>query len=85
MIEKPESDLPDGREESEPVEVGEPDSGQEARERRADERPNLDEREQKISTRRKPMGPPLEKPEETPEEDREDPDQGAAPGPVDPA
>jgi hypothetical protein len=83
MIEEPE--LPDGREESESVEAGEPESGRETRERRADERPNLDEREQRISTRRKPMGPPLEKPEETREDDREDRDQGAAPGPVDPA
>jgi hypothetical protein len=85
MIEERESEVPDGREESESAEVGQPDSGRERRELREDERPNLDDREQRISTRRKPMGPPLEKPEETREEDREDRDEGAAPGPVDPA
>jgi hypothetical protein len=83
MIEEPER--PDGSEESESVEVGEPDSGEERRGLQEDERPNLDEREERISTRRKPMGPPLEKPEETREADREDREEGPAPGPVDPA
>jgi hypothetical protein len=88
MIEKPESPPPDGREEPESVDVGEPESGQERSERRDDRRPNLDEREENISTRRKPMGPPLGKPGDRPgedREDREDRDEGPAPEPVDPA
>jgi hypothetical protein len=63
MSQPPEERTPDGREEAQTIELGEP--------RRADTegpdesleelpRPNLDRRQDRISTERKPAGPPLE-------------------------
>ncbi len=56
---------PHGSEEAQTVDLGEPEhedaeADEVARAERAEERPNLDEREARISTERKPMGPPLE-------------------------
>jgi hypothetical protein len=71
---------PDGGEEAARVQVGEPERGSNADERRAreEERPDFDERERRIRTQRKPMGPPLEEPEDraerrSPEESPEPP------------
>jgi hypothetical protein len=63
----------DGSEEPESVDLGEPTRRSEEAERaRAEqERPDLDERHERIATRRKPMGPPLQEPEERDEERRE--------------
>ena len=71
----------DGRQDTESIELGEPtrepDTERAAREH---ERPDLDEREDRISEQRKPMGPPL------PDTDQQD-DALRAPteGPTDPA
>jgi hypothetical protein len=62
---------PAGREDAEFVELGEPQRESEeggARERRAEERPNLDERFDRTSTQRKPAGPPLAEPDEREDE-----------------
>ncbi|MGN6254485.1 MAG: hypothetical protein ACTHO8_05830 [Solirubrobacterales bacterium] len=56
---------PHGKDEANAVELGEPEhepaetEGGERAER-AQQRPDLDERERRISTERKPMGPPFE-------------------------
>ncbi len=85
MSDQPQGRTPDGGEESAAGQVGEPARDSDAVERRVreEERPDLDERERRIRTQRKPMGPPLEEAEERagargPEESREpptDPDQ----------
>jgi hypothetical protein len=65
---------PDGSEEAEAVEAGEPthETEEAARARaQAEEKPDIDERESRISTRRKPMGPPLEEPVERAEAEAE--------------
>jgi|GEM_PF-4334138 len=61
---------PDGDEQAKTSEVGEPRRGLEHDEKRAleEERPDLDERQSRISTRRKPMGPPLDDLEERAED-----------------
>ena len=83
MIEEPESPPPRGQDEAQSLELGDPETPSEGR--REEARPNLDERERRISTRRKPMGPPLEKPEEAREEDIGRRNQGPTERPVDPA
>jgi hypothetical protein len=50
--------------------------------------PNLDEREERISTRRKPPGPPLKEPDDADQaqaDDSEREERGATERPVDPA
>jgi hypothetical protein len=58
MTEEPEGPAPQGESGVESAELGEPEraGGEES----AGERPDLDEREQRIRTERKPAGPPLE-------------------------
>jgi hypothetical protein len=65
MTDEPQGRPPDGGEEAATVEVGEParDARDTQRRAREEERPDLDERERRIRTQRKPMGPPLEEPE----------------------
>lgn len=57
----PQERPPHGSQEATASEVGEPgrESGDE-RQAREEQRPDLDERQRRISTQRKPMGPPLE-------------------------
>ncbi len=66
MSDQSQERTPDGGEESATVQVGEPVRESDAVERRAreEERPDLDERERRIRTQRKAMGPPLEEAEE---------------------
>ncbi len=66
MSDQSQERTPDGGEESTAAQVGEPVRDSDAVERRAreEERPDLDERERRIRTQRKPMGPPLEEAEE---------------------
>jgi hypothetical protein len=71
----------DGRQDAESIEVGEPTRESDAeRAAREEERPDLDEREERISEQRKPMGPPLPDTEQQ-EEARRAPTEG----PTDPA
>jgi len=65
MSEAPRERKPDGTQEARTSEAGEPSRGLE-RDASAleEERPDLDERQSRISTRRKPMGPPIEALEE---------------------
>jgi hypothetical protein len=79
---EPESAPPGGRDEVASASLGEAQRVS-ARERGGGERPDLDERERRIATRRKPMGPPLEEPVEPREDTRDVP--GADEPPVDPA
>lgn len=76
---------PDGGEDATTVELGEPTRETAATRRRAreEERPDLDERERRIRTERKPMGPPLEAPTE--ERDDPRPREGPSEPPTDPA
>lgn len=62
----PQEREPDGSQEAKTSRAGEPARRLEQGERsaREEERPDLDERQSRISTRRKPMGPPLEDMEE---------------------
>jgi hypothetical protein len=64
MSDQPSGRAADGREESNTVDAGEPAREPSEREAQAEERPDLDERERRIRTERKPMGPPLPEPEE---------------------
>jgi hypothetical protein len=83
MSEDPEGRPPAGEAEPVSVDVGEPTRatrGEGGEERR----PDLDERESRISTERKPMGPPLQDPEAPPESDFERRERGPAERPVDP-
>jgi hypothetical protein len=66
MSDQSQGRAPDGGEESATVQVGGPvrDSDDVERRAREEERPDLDERERRIRTQRKPMGPPLEEAEE---------------------
>lgn len=82
MNEQAREPAPDGDEEARTVKLGEPEheAGEVergAREEREEERPDLDERERRVSTERKPMGPPLEEGEEgaapSPEEEAAEP------------
>lgn len=58
MTEDPQGPAPAGRDEAQTVELGEPERmGDE--EGRPQARPDLDAREERISPRRKPAGPPL--------------------------
>jgi hypothetical protein len=86
MIDNPEGRPPAGRGEANSVEHGEPAHEREARDEalRQEPRPNLDEREDRISTRRKPMGPPLPEPEEPREDALERRDEQPSEPPVDP-
>lgn len=83
MSDQSQERTPDGREESETVQVGEPARESDAVERRAreEQRPDLDERESRIRTQRKPMGPPLQEAEERAE--RRGPEESPEP-PTDP-
>jgi hypothetical protein len=65
MSDQPSGRAADGREEGNSVDAGEParePNGE--REALDEERPDLDERERRIRTERKPMGPPLPEPED---------------------
>jgi hypothetical protein len=84
MSDQTQGRTPDGGDESAAVRVGEAVRESDSDERRAreEERPYLDERERRIRTQRKPMGPPLEDadelaerrgPEESPEPPTEPP------------
>jgi hypothetical protein len=84
MNEDPEVRPPTGQDESASVELGEPTSEPEGEERE-ERRPDLDERDRRISTRRKPMGPPLQEPEEAREDEFEREEREPAERPVDPA
>ena len=66
MSDQSQGRTPDGGEEAARAQVGEPERDSDAVERRAreEERPDFDERERRIRTQRKPMGPPLEEPED---------------------
>lgn len=91
MNEEAREPAPDGDEKAEKAELGEPeheaaDVEQGALEERREERPDLDERERRISPERKPMGPPLDEPDEgagppVEEEAREAPEES----PTDPS
>ena len=64
MTESPEPRTPDGDEQAEAVEVGEPDRldpdrTRAAREDEEEARPDLDARERRVRTTRRPPGPPL--------------------------
>jgi hypothetical protein len=89
MTDVPGAREPSGRDEAETQDAGEPqretDRPQSAAE---DERPDLDERERRLSTRRKAPGPPLEKEDATREEDEtraEGPEERPDERPVDPS
>ena len=67
MTQETEGRAPEGRSEAETVELGEPTrrNREEALRAREEEvRPDLDERDRRISTERRPMGPPLREPTE---------------------
>jgi len=83
MSDQSQGQTPDGGEEAARVEVGEPERDSDAAERRAREaeRPDFDERQRRIRTQRKPMGPPLEEPEDRAE--RRGPEESPEP-PTDP-
>jgi len=55
------SEEPEGREETTPIEVGDPERGGDDAQRgpAERERPDLDERQRRIGEERRPMGPPL--------------------------
>lgn len=84
MSQSREERVPDGSQETESVELGDPARiDQETRESLEDQpRPNLDRREERISTTRKPMGPPLET--GTPSFDETPPPENTE-GPTDPS
>ena len=74
---------PQGDEETSRAELGEPRTVEEGAERGLDEgRPDLDEREERIRTERKPMGPPLEEPSQ--EGARDIPAEAPSEPPADP-
>lgn len=77
---------PDGNQEAKTSSVGEPTRELEHGEQRAreEERPDLDERQSKISTRRKPMGPPLEDLEDADDIAREAAPEASPEPPTDP-
>src|SRR5688500_10732043 len=66
------------------ADVGEPARAPEG-DQRDEARPDLDDRERRISTRRKAMGPPLREREESREHEAERPKQEIEEPPVDPA
>ena len=84
MSQSPEARTPDGGEEAVSVEVGEPVRIEDPlRGSQEDQpRPNLDQREERISTTRKPMGPPIE--EDTPSLEESRPRENPE-GPTDPS
>jgi hypothetical protein len=91
MNEQQREPAPHGNEEAHSAELGEPEHepaevAEGARAEREEERPDLDERESRISTERKPMGPPLEEgegaraaEEEAPEPSDEPPTEPSEP------
>jgi len=85
MSESPEARIPDGVQEAQSVELGDPARVDDEPTRGSlDERPDLDRREERISSTRKPMGPPLEPGAASPDATRGSGSTESTEGPTDP-